>query len=219
MRARNCKIDQRLNELTALPLIFAVFLTNPAPRAKIRFAALLHRRTPAPRRAAPVAASAAISDITAAAAIAGEAAIAIRSAHDAETNEDAQRIREKNSKPTESFGGSQTSRAYEQRSSQMKRTLVRYKIKPEQVADNARLIERVFEELKAKTPDNARYMVLQLNDGTFVHFAMVENMNGNHPITSLEAFRTFQSGIKERCIELPQSGDATIVGNYRMVDE
>jgi hypothetical protein len=44
-------------------------------------------------------------------------------------------------------------------------------------------------------------------------------MDGNHPITSLEAFRAFQSGIKERCIELPQSGDAAIVGNYRMVGE
>lgn len=101
----------------------------------------------------------------------------------------------------------------------MKRTLVRYKIKPEQVQENARLIKLVFEELKTKSPDNARYMVLQLDDGTFVHFAMVESMDGNHPITSLEAFRAFQSAIKERCIELPKSGDATIVGNYRMVDE
>ena len=101
----------------------------------------------------------------------------------------------------------------------MKQTLVRYKIKPEQVLDNARLIGRVFEELKAKAPDGARYVVLQLDDGTFVHFATVESTDGAHPITSLEAFRAFQSGIKERCIELPQSGDATIVGSYRMVGE
>jgi hypothetical protein len=101
----------------------------------------------------------------------------------------------------------------------MKRTLVRYKIKPEQVQENARLIKLVFEELKTKSPDNARYMVLQLDDGNFVHFATVESMDGNHPITSLEAFRAFQSGIKERCIELPKSGDATIVGNYRMIGE
>jgi hypothetical protein len=101
----------------------------------------------------------------------------------------------------------------------MRQTLVRYKIKPEQVLDNASLIERVFEELKAKSPDGARYVVLQLGDGTFVHFATVESAEGPHPITSLEAFRVFQSGIKERCIELPQSGDATIVGNYRMVGE
>ena len=101
----------------------------------------------------------------------------------------------------------------------MRQTLVRYKIRPEQVLDNARLIGRVFEELKAKSPDGARYIVLQLDDGTFVHFATVESADGPHPITSLEAFRVFQSGIKERCMELPQSGDATIVGNYRMVGE
>ena len=101
----------------------------------------------------------------------------------------------------------------------MKRTLVRYKIKPEQVQENAHLIKQVFQELNAKSPDGARYVVLQLDDGTFVHFATVESTDGAHPITSLEAFRAFQSGIKERCMELPQSGDATIVGNYRMVGE
>jgi hypothetical protein len=101
----------------------------------------------------------------------------------------------------------------------MKRTLVRYKIKPEQVQENARLIKLVFQELKAKSPDGARYVVLQLDDGTFVHFATVESTDGAHPITSLEAFRAFQSDIKERCMDLPQSGDATILGNYRMVGE
>jgi hypothetical protein len=106
-----------------------------------------------------------------------------------------------------------------QGSEQMKQTLVRYKIKPEEADENAHLIERVFQELKAKAPDGVRYLCLRLNDGTFVHFAAVESPDGPHPITSLDAFRAFQSGIKERCMELPQSGDATIVGNYRMVGE
>jgi hypothetical protein len=101
----------------------------------------------------------------------------------------------------------------------MKQTLVRYKIKPDHVQKNAHLIKQVFQELKDKSPDGARYVVLQLDDGTFVHFATVESTDGAHPITSLQAFRAFQNGIKERCMELPQSGDATIVGNYRMVGE
>jgi len=101
----------------------------------------------------------------------------------------------------------------------MKQTLVRYKTKPERAQENAQLIEQVFRELKAKSPDGVRYLCLKLGDGTFVHFATVESTDGAHPITSLEAFRAFQSGIKERCMELPQSGDATIVGNYRMVAE
>jgi hypothetical protein len=106
-----------------------------------------------------------------------------------------------------------------QRSEQMKRTLVRYKIKPEQAEENAKLVARVFAELKAKSPDGVRYLCLALDDGTFIHFAAVESAEGPHPITSLDAFRAFQSGIKERCLELPQAGDATIVGNYRMIGD
>jgi hypothetical protein len=35
----------------------------------------------------------------------------------------------------------------------------------------------------------------------------------------MAAFKAFQSGIRERCIEPPQPGGATIVGNYRMLSE
>ena len=101
----------------------------------------------------------------------------------------------------------------------MKQTVVRYRIKPEQERDNVRLVEGVFRELTAKAPEGVRYMCVKLNDGTFVHFATVESKDGVHPITSLDAFRAFQSNIKERCMELPQSADATIVGNYRMIGE
>jgi hypothetical protein len=100
----------------------------------------------------------------------------------------------------------------------MKRTLVRYQAKPEQVQENERLIENVFQELHAKSPNGVRYLALKLGDGTFVHFSMVESNDAGSPIVALDAFRTFQSGIKERCIEPAQFGDVTIVGNYRMLD-
>jgi hypothetical protein len=35
----------------------------------------------------------------------------------------------------------------------------------------------------------------------------------------LEAFRAFQSGIKDRCLEPPQSSKATLIGSYRAFDE
>jgi len=38
-----------------------------------------------------------------------------------------------------------------------------------------------------------------------------------HSIYGTEAFQRFQSGIAGRCIDPPQSADATIIGNYRMV--
>jgi hypothetical protein len=99
----------------------------------------------------------------------------------------------------------------------MKRTLIRYKTKPDRAQENQRLIEGVFEELNAKSPDGVRYLVLRLDDGTFVHFVTVDPKVAVTSIPELEAFRLFQSGHKERCIEPPQSGVATIVGNYRML--
>ena len=36
---------------------------------------------------------------------------------------------------------------------------------------------------------------------------------------TMAAFKAFQSGIRERCIEPPQPNNATIVGNYRMLNE
>jgi hypothetical protein len=99
----------------------------------------------------------------------------------------------------------------------MKRMVVRYKTNPEKAEENARLIEKVFEELRAKAPAGAGYLVLRLGDGTFLHFVSTDTKDGKSPIPELDAFRLFQSGIKERCVEPPQSSEATIVGNYGML--
>ncbi len=99
----------------------------------------------------------------------------------------------------------------------MKRTLVRYRTKPDRAQENERLIQQVFQELQQKRPAGVRYLALKLGDGTFVHFSMVESDDGANPIPALEAFRSFQSVIKERCIEPPQAVEATIVGDYRML--
>ncbi len=99
----------------------------------------------------------------------------------------------------------------------MKQSLIRYKTKPERIDDNERLIKDVFKELHAKSPKGVRYMALKLADGTFIH--LVETEDNSNPIPALDAFRAFQNGIKDRCIEPPQSGDVTVVGNYRMLDD
>jgi hypothetical protein len=99
----------------------------------------------------------------------------------------------------------------------MKRTLIRYKTKPEATDANAMLIERVFQELKATAPDGVRYLALKLDDGTFVHF--VESEGGDSPIPRLDSFRTFQGGIRDRCTDPPQASGAIVVGNYRMLAE
>jgi hypothetical protein len=99
----------------------------------------------------------------------------------------------------------------------MKRTLVRYKTKPEQAQYNEHLIENVFQELRENSPRGVGYLALKLNDGTFVHLVCVED--DANPISALAAFRAFQGGITERCVEQPQAAEATVVGNYRMLSD
>jgi hypothetical protein len=99
----------------------------------------------------------------------------------------------------------------------MKRTLIRYKTKPETTEQNQRLIEDVFAELQSKSPEGVRYVALRLGDGSFLH--LVETGEGENPLLGMNAFRRFQSGVRERCIEPPQLSEATVVGNYRMLGE
>jgi hypothetical protein len=96
----------------------------------------------------------------------------------------------------------------------MKRSLIRYKTKPERTEENERLIKSVFVELHAKSPAGVRYLALKLGDGSFVHIVAADPGESATAITSLDAFSAFQNGIKDRTVEPPQSNDATIVGNY-----
>jgi hypothetical protein len=97
----------------------------------------------------------------------------------------------------------------------MKWTLVRYRTRSEKAEENALLIGKVFEELKARSPAGLRYVALRLPDGAFLHLVTTEE--GAASVSTLESFRAFQSGIKERCLELPEFNEVSIVGNYRML--
>jgi hypothetical protein len=97
----------------------------------------------------------------------------------------------------------------------MRRMLIRYKTKPGLAQENQKLIENVFKELQTRKPDGLRYMVLKVGEGEFVHF--VEQEAATSPLTATEAFRAFQSGVMERCLEAPKTGEASIIGNYRML--
>ena len=101
----------------------------------------------------------------------------------------------------------------------MRRTLIRYKTKPEAADRNAELISAVFAELKAANPDGVRYLSLRLDDDTFIHLVEATTADGNTPIPKLKAFQAFQDGIRDRCIEPPKVAEATIVGDYRMLEQ
>lgn len=101
----------------------------------------------------------------------------------------------------------------------MKRTIIRYKTRPEMADRNAELIAAVFAELKTARPEGLRYLSLRLEDDTFIHFVESAADDGPSPLPKLAAFGAFQNGIRERCAEPPLAKGATIIGNYRMLDE
>jgi hypothetical protein len=122
----------------------------------------------------------------------------------------------------ESFGGRQSSRDGDAASSigekTMRRTLIRYKAKPESADRNAELIAAVFAELKNAKPAGFRYLALRLEDDSFVHFVTTDADDGSSPLRELPAFQAFQKGIRDRCDEMPLVRGARIVGNYRMLE-
>ena len=101
----------------------------------------------------------------------------------------------------------------------MKRTLIRYKTKPEMTEKNAELVAAVFAELKTSQPEGTRYLSLRLEDDTFVHFVETTADDGVSALPKLASFGAFQSGIRERCAEPPLARSVTVVGNYRMLGE
>jgi hypothetical protein len=95
----------------------------------------------------------------------------------------------------------------------MPHKLIRYRIKPEKIEENQRLIEGVFGELHAKSPAHVRYLVLRLADGSFCH--LVDD--SAKTIASLDSFAAFRHGAEGRRLDEPQQFEATVIGNYRML--
>jgi len=102
----------------------------------------------------------------------------------------------------------------------MKRIVVRYKVEPERVEENERLVRGVFDELEARKPDGIRYASLRLADRvSFVHVVSIETPDGSNPLTEIPAFAEFTRAIDERCDEPPVAADAEVVGSYRVFAE
>jgi hypothetical protein len=92
--------------------------------------------------------------------------------------------------------------------------MVRYRVKPDRVAENEELVRAVYEELARRQPEGLHYATFRLEDGvTFVHVA-VEEGDGLSVIPSLDAFRRFRDGIEARCDEPPLASSMSEVGSY-----
>ena len=97
-----------------------------------------------------------------------------------------------------------------------KRLVTRYAMKSAEAADeNQRRVEGVFQELAATKPETVSYIVLRLEDDSFVHLSFHNHGDDEvNPITSTAAFAHFQDGHADRRAGGVDQQKATLVGAY-----
>jgi hypothetical protein len=101
-----------------------------------------------------------------------------------------------------------------------RQVMVRYRVKPDRVAENEQLVRAVYDELGRAAPDGFRYATFRLDDGvSFVHVASVETEDGHSPLTEVNAFKAFQANINDRCDEPPVVTVLSMIGSFRLFGE
>ena len=97
----------------------------------------------------------------------------------------------------------------------MPEVVVRYRVKPDRVAENEALVEAVYAELAELAHPGIRYATYRLSDGvSFLHVASIDPSHGPNPLPGLGSFQAFTAAIGERCDEPPKGEDAWLVGSY-----
>jgi hypothetical protein len=97
----------------------------------------------------------------------------------------------------------------------MTRTIIRYQVKLDRVAENEALVRAVYAELHERQPAGMAYATYKLDDGvSFVHISLVED-DGRSPLLDLRAFQAFLKDVNDRCDVLPVSSQITEIGRYR----
>jgi hypothetical protein len=97
-----------------------------------------------------------------------------------------------------------------------KRLVTRYAMQSAEAADeNQRRVEAVFDELAATKPETVTYLVLRLEDDSFVHVSFHDHGDDEvNPITSTAAFAHFQDAHGERRAGPVDQQKAVLVGAY-----
>ncbi|WFP76831.1 hypothetical protein [Mesorhizobium sp. WSM4906] len=97
----------------------------------------------------------------------------------------------------------------------MNYNLIRYGVKDASVAENRTLVAKVFEALDETEPQSVRYLVLELENGEFVHIVGYEEDSST--LTGLDAFKAFGADHAARRSTPLVRSVAKIVGNYHML--
>jgi len=93
--------------------------------------------------------------------------------------------------------------------------VVTYRLKPECTGEHVRLIEAVFDQLRAEQRTDVDYKVLRLDDGvSFVHVSTADTADGSSPLPTLSSFREFGRELSDRVATSPDARPGDIIGSY-----
>lgn len=96
-------------------------------------------------------------------------------------------------------------------------TFIRYGVNDTSLAENRALVTKVFEALAEAAPPAVGYLVLELDNGEFIH--VVGHDQDSSAITGLPAFKAFSADHEDRRATPVVRSSAKIIGNYRMLAE
>lgn len=99
----------------------------------------------------------------------------------------------------------------------MNYAVIRYGVKEAGTAQNRSLIANVFQELEASAPEGLQYLVLELDEGEFVHIVGTSEGDEASPLPRLAAFKAFTENHADRRSSAISRSPARIVGDYRML--
>jgi hypothetical protein len=95
----------------------------------------------------------------------------------------------------------------------MIRVVARYRVKPDRVEENERLVRDVYSELAEAQPADLSYVTLKLDDGvSFVHLSL--DPKDTEPLPGFDAFQRFLADLPDRCAEPPYVRRGEVVGSY-----
>jgi len=91
-------------------------------------------------------------------------------------------------------------------------TIVRYKVKPEAVAENESLSHAVFDRVRRDAPEGITYSLFKEADGqSFVHLFLNTGEDSSDVLTETREFAAFSADISARC-EIPPEVTRLTVG-------
>jgi hypothetical protein len=96
-------------------------------------------------------------------------------------------------------------------------SMVRYKVRPERVAENESLVKAVYEQLNRERPDELHYATFKLPDGVSFMHVVFETDQPGRILNDVAAFKAFVTDIESRCDEPPVVTELTVVGSFRLL--